>query len=181
MESAPRKQVDWDAYAIGFPLIVWGASFFFPTLIGHPNDWIFPETSPGFLAPIASFLMMVIVIVIGSEHGAMKPPTPEEVVLYFSICTLWLANLWMVLAPAWVKRLRDGRGQLFLVAAWFWTLVPLPIAIKAPGNHSDIGGFKIATGFYVWWSSFFFMALICTAHYLRSRRNQLEPYPPSPR
>jgi hypothetical protein len=178
MESAPRKHVDRDAYAIGLPMIVWAASFFFPTLIGNQNDWFFPGVSPGFLAPVASFFMMVMVIVTSSEHGAMKRTTPEEVLLFFSVSSLWLANLWMLLAPAMSKRLRDGKGQFFLISVWIWTLVPIPTALKAYKNHSDVEGIKITTGFYVWWASLIFLALVCTSYLLRSRPNTLEPYPP---
>jgi hypothetical protein len=178
MESAPRKHMDWNTYATGLPMIVWGASFFFPTLIANQNNWFFPGATPGFMAPVASFVMLVLVIATNLRNEGMKPPTPEDVFLYFSLSSLWMANFWMLLAPAMSKRLREGKGQIFLFTAWIWTLVPIPIALKARGNHSDIGGIKIATGFYVWWASFLFLALVCTAHFLRSRPNQLEPYPP---
>jgi len=178
MKSAHRNQVDWDAYAIVLPMIVWGASFFFPTLINRPEDWFFPGVSPGFLAPVASFFMMVMTIAIISHEGARGVSRPEEALLYFSISSLWLANLWMILAPAMIKRLRKGKGQFFLLTTWIWTLVPIPIAIKVSKNNSAIEGTRITTGFYVWWASFIFMALICTAYMLHYRPNRLEPYPP---
>jgi hypothetical protein len=181
MESAPRKHVDWDTYAIGIPMIVWGASFFLPTLIGRHDNWFFPGATPGFMAPIASFFVLVVVIAT-SWHSGVIPPTPDDVFLYFSLSSLWMANFWMLLAPVASKRLRKGEGQSFLFTAWIWTLVPIPIAFKAFKNNSDIGGdIKIAVGFYVWWASFIFLALVCTAHFLRSRPAKLEPYPPQPR
>jgi hypothetical protein len=122
--------------------------------------------------------MLVMVVIIGMHGPLWRVVTPEEFFFYFSIYSLWLANLWMILAPAMAKRLREGKGQLFLFTAWLWILVPIPIAIKAYTHHSDIGGTKITTGFYVWWSSLLFMALVCTALHLRSRPNHLEPYPP---
>lgn len=182
MESSSQKPGEWDDYVVGFPMVMWAASFFFPALIGPKTNWIFPGRTPGYEAALGSLAALVAVVVL----AIMRPPTAPiaslpklgDLLLIASVCSLWLANAWMILAPAMSKRLRRGAGRFYLVTLWLWVFAPLPIPIRISEEHSDFNGTKLAIGFYVWWASFLLLAVVCTNLYVRSRQRALEPYPP---
>jgi len=184
MESPSQKPRDWDDYVVGFPMVMWAASFFFPALIGPKSNWIFPGTTPGYEAALGSLLALVALLVL----AVMRPPTAPiaslpklgDLLLIASVCSLWLANVWMLLAPAMSKRIRRGEGRFYLVTLWLWVFAPLPIPIRISAERSDFRGTKLAIGFYVWWASFLLLAILCTNLHLRSRQTTLEPYPQPP-
>jgi|GEM_PF-3343938 hypothetical protein len=136
MESTSQKPRDWGDYLVGFPMVVWAASFFFPALISPKQNWVYPGETPGFEAAFGSFLAMLAVAFL----AVMRPPAgavitlPKlvDVLFYVSICSLWLANVWMLVAPAMSRRLRRGEGKFYLFTLWLCVFALFPSFSRFP-------------------------------------------------
>ncbi len=173
-----NSRTDWERYALAFPLLLWFSSFFLPVIVHNSQDWFLAGMQRGYVAVALSFAagfmaFFLLIISRGELHA-------KEFIYLLYVGSLWLANLWMIAAPWRVNRLRQARDRLFLYSLWVWVLLPIPFAWLNRTRPFDPNT-GLHVGFYIWWASFLFLALLCTAfHSYSNSEGELLPYPPPP-
>ena len=178
MDETLSRRLSW---AIAFAVLLWLCSFFLPTLTFPPDNsrhWAPADgMQRGYDAALLSFIAGLMAVLeladtMGNGHFSWVS------IYHLMDGVLWLANVWMIVAPFRAKSLLRGRSTPLLVTMWLWVAAPLPLAWNSFQRLSDgARPYTLHVGFLLWWFSLLLMALTCTA--IRSHRSaEMLPYPP---
>jgi hypothetical protein len=156
----------WRFWGMVIPILFWVCSFFLPAITFPPDNashWAPAQgMQRGYDAALLSLAESVMSIIL--LRGALQRGFSWAAVFFYVDSFLWLANLWMFLAPFRTRSLSQGRSIPLLVTIWFWAAAPLPLVWQSFQRGPDgFRPFTLHIGFFLWWLSLLVMASVCTA------------------
>jgi hypothetical protein len=174
-----RAVTSWRSWGLAIPILLWLVSFFLPVIIFPPDNashWAPADgMQRGYDAALLSFAGGVMNAVVLAD--AISGGHISAAVLRSVDGLLWLANLWMIIAPFRIRSLSRGRSTPFLITIWLWVAAPFQIFRASFQRGSDgLRPYTLHVGFFFWWISLFLVAFLCTAIRF-SQSPELGPYP----
>lgn len=118
---------------------IWAASFFLPALRGPGSTS--GDMMPGYLAAFLSAICLRVGVLGGQDWG-----------LGLYLGSFCLANLFMVALPFALRRIRRGKGALFLKLMVAWDLLTFSYVLSRPINREY---HPVSVGWWMWEISLF--------------------------
>jgi hypothetical protein len=170
-------------WVIAIPIVLWLCSFFLPAIFFPPDNashWAPADgMQRGYAATLLSLtagVMNAIELADAIHRGHLSWAAAH----ISAVGLLWLANLWMIIAPFRIRSLSRARSTPLLITTWLWVVAPLPLVWQSFQLTPDgLRPYTLHFGFFLWWFSLLLLALLCTA--IRSSRSPELRHYPTPR
>jgi hypothetical protein len=158
---------------IAVPILLWLCSFFLPAITFPPDNARHWAPADGMQLGYAAALLSLAAGVVNAIElaDAIHLGHLSWATAHFSaVGLLWLANLWMIIAPFRVRSLARARSTPLLITTWLWVAVPLLLVWQSFQLTPDgARPYTLHSGFFLWWFSLLLLAFLCTA--IRSLRS----------